>query len=144
MKIIPRAPRSAGPGNTPFGSAPDGPPFPKMDHVAAACSMTALPRISGGCPAEQVSLLLPYMRHTVRGGIAVETAFLESPCINFRPFDTFCRITSMIFLLTTHTSCFVGGQGHAKLPPIFAEAELVCITLGSRRFTPLELHNHPR
>lgn len=38
VKIIPKVPRSAGHGNTPFGNSPDGPLFPKMDHVAAACS----------------------------------------------------------------------------------------------------------
>lgn len=89
-----------------------------MDHVAAACSVTALPRISGRYLAEQVSLLLLYIGHTVRGGIAVETAwgFLGKSCINFQPFVTSCRVTSMIFLLTSHTSCPVEGRAMPDCP----------------------------
>ena len=75
MKIIPRVLGTAGLGNARFGSAPDGTVFPKMDHVTAACSATVLPRFSGGYPAKSVSLLLPYIRHMVRGGIAVETVW---------------------------------------------------------------------
>lgn len=117
-KIIPKFLRSAGPGNTPFGNAPDGPLFPKRDQVAAACSVTALPRISGGCPAEHGSLLLPYIRLVARGGIAVEAAwgFLGKSCINFQPFVTSCRIASVMFLLTSHTSCFVGGRAMPSCP----------------------------